>query len=104
MCDRIGILNKGILVALDTTKNLLKKIQTKVVRFAVEKKVNLNNNSLKSINILSNEMNELVVSYEKNTLNISEIIKFINDQNIKLLDISTDDGDLEDVFIRLTKN
>ena len=27
-----------------------------------------------------------------------------NDQNIKLLDISTDDGDLEDVFIRLTKN
>ena len=30
MCDRIGILNKGNLVALDTTKNLLKKIQTKI--------------------------------------------------------------------------
>ena len=29
MCDRIGILNKGNLVALDTTKNLLNKIQTK---------------------------------------------------------------------------
>ena len=104
MCDRIGILNKGSLVALDTTKNLLKKIQTKIVKFAVDKKVNINNNSLKSINILSNEMDELVVSYEKNALNISEIIKFINMQNIKLLDISTDDGDLEDVFIRLTKN
>ena len=104
MCDRIGILNKGTLVALDTTKNLLKRIQTKIVRFAVDKKVNINNNSLKSINILSNETGELVVSYEKNALNIDEIIKFINDQNIKLLDISTDDGDLEDVFIRLTKN
>ena len=104
MCDRIGILNKGNLVALDTTKNLLKKIQTKIVKFSVEKKVNINNNSLESINILSNEMHELVVSYEKNSLNISEIIKFINDQNIKLSDISTDDGDLEDVFIRLTKN
>ena len=104
MCDRIGILNKGSLVALDTTKNLLKRIQTKIVKFAVNKKVNINNNSLKSINILSNEMGELVVSYEKNALNINEIIKFINDQNIKLLDISTDDGDLEDVFIRLTKN
>ena len=104
MCDRIGILNKGSLVALDTTKNLLKRIQTKIVKFAVDKKVNINNNSLKSINILSNEMGELVLSYEKNALNISEIIKFINDQNIKLLDISTDDGDLEDVFIRLTKN
>ena len=104
MCDRIGILNKGSLVALDTTKNLLKRIQTKIVRFALDKKVKINNDSLKSINVLSNEMNELVVSYEKNTLNIIEIIKFINDQNIKLLDISTDDGDLEDVFIRLTKN
>ena len=104
MCDRIGILNKGSLVALDTTKNLLKRIQTKIVKFAVDKKVNINNNSLKSINILSNDINELVVSYEKNALNINEIIKFIGDQNIKLSDISTDDGDLEDVFIRLTKN
>ena len=104
MCDRIGILNKGNLVALDTTKNLLKRIQTKIVKFAVDKKVNINNNSLKSINILSNETGELVVSYEKNALNINEIIMFINEQNIKLLDISTDDGDLEDVFIRLTKN
>ncbi len=104
MCDRIGILNKGNLVALDTTKNLLKRIQTKIVKFSVDKKVNIKNNSLKSLNILSNELNELVVSYEKNALNINEIIKFINDQNIKLFDISTDDGDLEDVFIRLTKN
>ena len=104
MCDRIGILNKGKLVALDTTENLLKRIQTKIVKFSVEKKVNINNDSLKSINILSNETNELVVSYEKNSLNINEIIKFINEQNIDLLDISTDDGDLEDVFLRLTKN
>ncbi len=104
MCDRIGILNKGNLVALDTTKNLLNRIQTKTVRFSVNKRVNINNNSLKSINIKSNEINELVISYEKNAINVGEIIKFVNDQNIKLLDISTDDGDLEDVFIRLTKN
>ena len=82
----------------------LKRTQTKIVRFSVDKKVSINNDSLKSINVLSNKIDELVVSYEKNALNISEIIKFINNQNIKLLDISTDDGDLEDVFIRLTKN
>ena len=104
MCDRIGILNKGNLVALDTTKNLLKKIQTKIVKFLIDKKVSIDNSSLKSINVLSNKTNELTVSYEKNALNISEIINFINDQNIKIFDISTDDGDLEDVFIRLTKN
>ena len=104
MCDRIGILNKGDLVALDTTKNLLNRIQTKIVKFKVNTKVNINNNSLKSTNILSNEVNELVLSYEKSSIGIDEIIKFINEQNVKISDISTDDGDLEDVFIRLTKN
>tara|TARA_X000000368_G_scaffold413579_1_gene401902 strand:+ start:52 stop:981 length:930 start_codon:yes stop_codon:yes gene_type:complete len=104
MCDRIGILNKGNLVALDTTKNLLKKIQTKIVKFLIDKKVSIDKSSFKSINVLSNNTNELTISYEKNALNISEIIKFITNQDIKILDISTDDGDLEDVFIRLTKN
>ena len=104
MCDRIGILNKGNLVALDTTENLLKRIKTKIVKFTVDKKVNINNKSLNSINVLSNDSNELVVSYEKNTLSIKEIINFIGQQNVDLLDISTDDGDLEDVFLRLTKN
>ena len=104
MCDRIGILNKGNLVALDTTKNLLKKIQTKIVKFLIDKKVSIDNSSLKSINVLTSIANELTISYEKNALNISQIIDFINNQNVKILDISTDDGDLEDVFIRLTKN
>ena len=104
MCDRIGILNKGKIVALDTTQNLLKRIQTKIVKFSVNKKVNINNNSLKSINILSNSTDELIISYEKNSINVDEIIEFIKKQEIKLIDISTDDGDLEDVFIRLTKN
>ena len=104
MCDRIGILNKGKLVALDTTKNLLKRIQTKKVTFAVNKEVNINNNSLNSLKILSNSSDQLIISYEKSELAINEIIKFINEQHVIISDISTDDGDLEDVFLRLTKN
>ena len=41
MCDRIGILNNGELVALDTTENLLKRIQTKIVNFTLDKKINI---------------------------------------------------------------
>ena len=37
---------------------------------------------------------------ERNEVIITEIKK----QDIKIQDISTDDGDLEDVFLRLTKN
>ena len=104
MCDRIGILNKGKLVALDSTKNLLKRIQTKKVTFTVNKEVNINNNSLNSLKILSNSSDQLIISYEKSELAINEIITFINKQHIIISDISTDDGDLEDVFLRLTKN
>ena len=104
MCDRIGILNKGKLVALDSTKNLLKRIQTKKVTFFVNKKVEINNNLLDSLKVLSNNQKELIISYEKSKLTINEIIQFITKQNILISDISTDDGDLEDVFLRLTKN
>ncbi len=104
MCDRIGILNKGNLVALDSTKNLLKRIQTKIVTLVVNKKVNIENQSLNSLNVINNKPGQLIVSYEKSKLNIEELIKYINKQNIIILDISTDDGTLEDVFVRLTKN
>jgi len=104
MCDRIGILSHGELVALDTTKNLLNRIQTKKVNFITDKRVNINENTLKSLKIISNEQNKLCISYEKSKINIDQIINYLNDQNIKIFDISTDDGDLEDVFLRLTKN
>ena len=104
MCNRIGILNNGNLVALDSTKNLLKRIQTKKVIFIVNNQVKIEENSFESLNIFENSINKLVVSYEKSKLNISNLINFISKQNIKILDISTDDGDLEDVFVRLTKN
>ena len=104
ICDRIGILNKGNMVALDSTKNLLEKIQTKNVTFVLNGKVNIFNESLSSLKVIYNNLNQLVVSYERSKLNINELINFINKQKITITDISTDDGDLEDVFVRLTKN
>ena len=104
MCDRIGILSKGNLVALDSTKNLIDKIQTKIVTFSINKKINTENMSLNSLKIILNDDNKLTVSYEKSKLKIGEIISYLSKQNIKILDISTDDADLEDVFIGLTKN
>ena len=51
-------------------------------------------------NINSNE--SISITYEKNSLNFGEIIKYLSQNNIKILDIVTEDGDLEDVFIQLT--
>ena len=103
MCHRIGILNKGNLVALDSTRNLINKINTKKVFFKLDKNIDLKNiNS--SISLTSNKDKEVVASYEKSKVTMEEIINIIQKQNAKIIDISTDDGDLEDVFIRLTKD
>ena len=104
MCDRIGILSDGNLVALDTTRNLLQRIQTKVVYFTTDKKINIKDKFFESLKIISNEENKLVLSYEKSRINIDKIITEIKKQDVIIQDISTDDGDLEDVFLRLTKN
>ena len=104
MCDRIGILSNGNLVALDTTKNLLERIQTKIVYFTLDKKTNIKDDKFESLKIISNEEKKLVLSYEKSKLSIDKIIAEIKKQGVLIQDISTDDGDLEDVFLRLTRN
>tara|TARA_B100000427_G_scaffold176454_1_gene146795 strand:- start:162 stop:1091 length:930 start_codon:yes stop_codon:yes gene_type:complete len=104
MCDRIGILNKGNLVALDTTKNLLNRIQTKKVIFKINKKIEIKDEILKSLKIIRNTEDELYISYEKNKIKIEEIINFIKTKNVEIDDVITYDADLEDVFLHLTKS
>ena len=104
MCDRIAIIDKGNLVALDTTKKLLERIQTKKINFKVEG-VDLNKTlSMKGIKFNIISKNLIAASYEKSSLNFGEIVHYFNQNNIKIEDIATDDGDLEDVFVQLTKH
>ena len=104
MCDRIAIINKGNLVALDTTEKLLERIKTKKINFKV-KNIELNKNlKMKDINFKIDSENSILVTYEKNSLDFGEIINYLNENNIKIEDISTEDGDLEDVFVQLTKH
>ena len=104
MCDRIAIINKGNLVALDTTEKLLERIKTKKINFKV-KNIELSKNlMMKDINFKINSKNSILVTYEKNSLDFGEIINYLNENNIKIEDISTEDGDLEDVFVQLTKH
>ena len=104
MCGRIAILNKGNIVALDSTKNLLDRIQTKKVTFKTDIKININDDDLESLKIVSQLDSEVCVSYEKSKINMDELINLIKKNNVRIIDISTDDGDLEDVFLRLIKN
>ena len=48
--------------------------------------------------------NTISINYEKESINFERLINYLNEKNLKILDISIDEGDLEDVFIQLTKN
>ena len=101
---QIAILNKGNLVTLDTTKNLLDRIKTKKITFRVKKTNNINRNDLNGLKITHRSDNEISVSYERKNHRIDEIINKIKNAGMEINDISTEEGDLEDVFIDLTKS
>ena len=104
MCDRIAIIDKGNLVALDTTQKLLERIQTKKVNFTVGD-VDINKSLLiEGIKLKIISKNLISATYEKGSLDFREIINYLNQNEIKIEDISTEDGDLEDVFVQLTKH
>ena len=54
--------------------------------------------------IIENNEKKLIISYEKNVINIQEIIDVIKSQKIDIFDVQSRDPDLEDVFIKLIKN
>ncbi len=104
MCDRIAIINKGNLVALDTTKKLLDRIKTKKITFQTKEfnsKLSLN---LPNVKFLIKSNDTIIVNYEKESINFEQLINYLKEKNLKILDISIDEGNLEDVFIQLTKN
>ena len=104
MCNRIAILNKGNLIKLDTTDNLLNSIKTKKIIFKVNKINTINLENLNGIKFSYKSNNEITASYEKKKHKIDEIINKVKNAGIEIYDISTDEGNLEDIFIDLTKS
>jgi len=46
----------------------------------------------------------IIATYEKNVHKFENIMNFLKEKNLEILDISTEDSDLEDVFVQLTNN
>ena len=59
---------------------------------------------MNGIKFSNNSKNEIIASYERKKHKIDEIINKVKKAGIEIHDISTDEGNLEDVFIDLTKS
>jgi len=102
MCDRIGIINKGNLVALNTTQKLLEQVETKKIKFKVKNFNNFEKIKFNNVKFIKDN-SEIIAIYNKNKFKFDEIINIVK-KNVEILDISTDDADLEDVFLEVTNN
>ena len=100
MCDRIAIINKGNLVALDTTQKLLERIESKIIKFKVKDSKNFEKIKLDGVKFVKSN-GQITASYDKNKIKFDQIIEEVKN-NVEILDISTDEGDLEDIFLQVT--
>jgi ABC-2 type transport system ATP-binding protein len=103
LCNRLAMLRTGKIVALDTTKNLLKKFAAKNLKLRLTpKKVFKLPSSIKKINFTVD--GEFYIFELKRITDISKIIAALNEASIEILDMETVDQDLENIFLKLTGN
>ena len=100
LCDNIAIINQGSLAACDTTDKLLATIQSKEINVEVEKIFNKVPSNLKDYLITSNE-NTFTLKYKKNEISTGQIIDIIKQNRLKIVEISTRETDLEEIFLKL---
>lgn len=103
LCNSVGMLSAGKIVAMDTTKNLLKKFATKnlklKLRFDGEKKLP------EKINHFPYQIEEDAYIFKlKKITDINEITEGLKNSTIEIIDMQTVESDLEDVFLKLTNS
>ena len=101
MCDQIAIIHEGALRALDTTANLLSKLDTKTLVVESEPPVDI---SLPAGVAQSQRADgTLAFTYSRSAISPSEILDALRLAGVKILDIQTEQPDLQDVFLDITK-
>ena len=101
MCDQIAIIHEGSLRALDTTANLLSKLDTKtlVVQTDAAGVIALP----KGVTKTTRPDGGIAFTYSRSRTSPGEILDALRLSDVKILDIQTEQPDLQDVFLEITK-
>ncbi len=104
LCDRIAILNKGKIVALDDKRKLLDSDIGRTRRLCLQTSEPIANlpESLAD-KVVSQEEQQIILQFDKSIDSIGAILETLRQANIKVIDLHTKEADLEDVFVDLTR-
>lgn len=102
LCDEIAIINHGKVIACEDTESLLSRIDNKEIRFRLDKEIESLPDFSKKYSMQREGKRTLMVRYSPGEQQVGEIIEDIQKSGYAISDISTDESDLEDVFLQLT--
>lgn len=102
LCDRIAIVNNGQIVANDLTSTLMATAQDKVLVVTVDADLGELPPSLGARAVAKNPRT-LSITYDKREMQAGDLLHRLTDAGIGVVDVSTHEADLEDVFLKLTR-
>lgn len=102
LCDRIAIIHHGRVIANETTRELLSKAQEKAVVVTFDQDISEVPANPCFENIALIDERTLEITYRKDKVNAGHVLGALSAHGLSIVDVSTRDPDLEDVFLSLT--
>ncbi len=104
LCDRIAIINHGKLIADKPTRELVNMAQEKAVVVTVENDIATPPDTAAFEKVEQIDARTLSITYRKDKVNAGEVLSALGDAGHNIIDVSTREADLEDVFLNLTRD
>ena len=102
LCDRIAIINHGKVIANEPTRELVSKAQEKAVVVTFDRDIAEVPVNACFENIALLDERTLEITYRKDRANAGQVLSALAADVLGIVDVSTRDPDLEDVFLSLT--
>lgn len=103
LCDRIAIINHGRLIANEPTRELVGKAQEKLVEVTVDRDLTAPPEDACFEKIRLKGERVLEITYSKAKVNAGDVLSAVQAAGLGIVDVSTKEADLEDVFLSLTR-
>ncbi|MFT4742773.1 MAG: ABC-2 type transport system ATP-binding protein [Yoonia sp.] len=103
ICGEIGIINHGKLIVRDSTENLLGRLDHKTLVITPARDSTLPALPA-TITGAKRDNGQLTFTYQSSITSADAVLDLIRNAKIEIKDITTEQSDLEDVFLALTKN
>ena len=101
LCDTIAIMNRGEVVACEPTPQLLRRLDTRNVVVTPEGMLE-SLPRLQGFEAVARPNGAFAVTYKKGQSSVEQVLAAVRAAGVTIADITTEDPDLEDVFLALT--